>query len=197
MRLRHLSVLGAGLVLVTAACSSGGSTPAPGSAAAGKTIKIGTELPMSGGEVANGVPTQNGVKLAIQQANAANTLPGWTLDINGQDDAVNGVHDPAQGGKNMTTLVNDPTVVGEVGPFNSGVAQVEIPIANAAGLLMCSPANTNTGLTYPPNATQYRTTNPDKITTYTSSGGKVLIGSRDWRRAHISGRDLDGIKAQE
>jgi branched-chain amino acid transport system substrate-binding protein len=28
---------------------------------------------------------------------------------------------------------------------------------------MCSPANTNTSLTYPPEALQYRTTNPDKI----------------------------------
>ncbi|HEY7024888.1 MAG TPA: branched-chain amino acid ABC transporter substrate-binding protein [Candidatus Limnocylindrales bacterium] len=174
MRLRTLSVFGVGVVLAASACNPGTATPAPaqssaastpaGSAAGGgKTIKIGTELPMSGGEVANGVPTQNGVILAIQQANAANELPGWTLDLNGQDDAVNGAHDAAQGGKNMTTLVNDPMVVGEVGPFNSGVAQVEIPIANAAGLLMCSPANTNTSLTYPPDALQYRTTNPDKI----------------------------------
>ncbi len=146
--------------LAFAACSSGGSSP---SAAAGKTISIGTELPMSGGETANGVPTQNGVKLAIKQANAANAIPGYTITLNGQDDAVNGAHDPAQGGKNMTALVNDPNVVGVVGPFNSGVAQVEIPISNAAGLLQCSPANTNTGLTYPPDALQYRTTHPDKI----------------------------------
>jgi len=130
---------------------------------AGKVITIGTELPMSGGETANGVPTQNGVKLAIQDAMAQNMLPGWTLQLNGQDDAVAGAHNAAQGGKNMTTLVQDQTVVGEVGPFNSGVAQVEIPIANAAGLLMCSPANTNTSLTYPPDALQYRTTNPDKV----------------------------------
>ena len=63
----------------------------------------------------------------------------------------------------MPTLVTDPTVVGVVGPFNSGVAQVEIPISNAAGLTQCSPANTNTGLTYPPDSAQYRPNNPDKI----------------------------------
>ena len=173
MKLAKVGALGATAALVFAACSSspgsssggGGSSqpPAGGSGGAAKVITIGTELPMSGGETANGVPTQNGVKLAIQQANAQNLLPGWTLQINGQDDAVNGVHDPTQGGKNMTTLVADQTVVGEVGPFNSGVAQVEIPIANAAGLLMCSPANTNTSLTYPPAALQYRTTNPTKV----------------------------------
>ena len=108
-------------------------------------------------------PTANGVKLAIKQANAANDVPGYTIAINVQDDAVNGVHDSAQGGKNMGTLVNDTTVIGVVGPFNSGVAQAEIPVSNAAGLLMCSPANTNTGLTYPPDALEYRTTHPDKI----------------------------------
>ena len=158
MKLNKVGAIVAISALAFAACSSNASP-----AAGGKTITIGTELPMSGGETANGVPTQNGVKLAIKQANAANAVPGYTIALNGQDDAVNGAHDSAQGGKNMTTLVNDPTVVGVVGPFNSGVAQVEIPISNAAGLLQCSPANTNTGLTYPPDALQYRTTNPNKI----------------------------------
>src|SRR2546422_180567 len=39
----------------------------------------------------------------------------------------------------------------------------ELPISNAAGLLQCSPANTNTGLTSPPDSLQYRPNNPDKI----------------------------------
>ncbi|MFI5253964.1 MAG: branched-chain amino acid ABC transporter substrate-binding protein [Candidatus Limnocylindrales bacterium] len=170
MKLRRFGVLIAAGAMVFSACSAGASPTPAATATAGATptaapitLSIGTELPMSGGETANGVPTQNGVKLAIQQANANGTVPGVTLQLNGQDDAVNGAHDPAQGGKNLTALVNDPTVVGEVGPFNSGVAQVEIPISNAAGLLMCSPANTNTSLTYPPDALQYRTTNPTKI----------------------------------
>ena len=158
MKFNKVGAIVAVSALAFAACSSNGASPS-----AGKTISIGTEFPMSGGETANGVPTTNGVKLAIKQANAAGTVPGYTITINSQDDAVNGAHDPAQGGKNLTSLVNDPNVVGVVGPFNSGVAQVEIPISNAAGLLMCSPANTNTGLTYPPDSAQYRTTNPEKI----------------------------------
>ncbi|HLX35911.1 MAG TPA: branched-chain amino acid ABC transporter substrate-binding protein [Candidatus Limnocylindrales bacterium] len=161
MKLAKIGVLGVSAVMIFAACSS---TPgASGGGGGSGTITIGTELPMSGGETANGVPTANGVILAVQQANAANAIPGYTIKVNSQDDALNGVHDPATGGKNMTTLVNDPTVVGVVGPFNSGVAQVEIPISNAAGLLQCSPANTNTGLTYPPTALTYRTTNPGKV----------------------------------
>src|SRR5207245_515550 len=97
------------------------------------------------------------------QSNAKNEITGYTLDINVQDDAVNGAHDPQQGATNMHTLVADTSVAGVVGPFNSSVAQSEIPISNAGGLLQCSPANTNTGLTYPPDALQYRPNNPTKI----------------------------------
>ena len=158
MRLAKFGALAITTVLVVGACSNNGSA-----SGGGKTIKIGTELPMSGAETANGEPTANGVKLAIKQANAKSTIPGYTLDINVQDDAVNGAHDPQQGATNMHTLVADTTVVGVVGPFNSSVAQAEIPISNAAGLLQCSPANTKTGLTYPPDSAQYRPTNPDKI----------------------------------
>lgn len=160
MKLAKIGVLGVSAVMIFAACSA---TPGASGGGGGKTLTIGTELPMSGGETANGVPTANGVKLAVQQANAANTIPGYTLAVNSQDDALNGAHDPATGGKNMTTLVNDPTVIGVVGPFNSSVAQVEIPISNGAGVLQCSPANTTTALTYPPDALQYRKNNPDKI----------------------------------
>lgn len=158
MKLRTLSVLTAVAALAFTACS-----PGPGASGGGKTITIGTEFPMSGAETANGEPSANGVKLAIKQANAKNAVPGYTIKINVQDDAVNGVHDPQQGATNIHTLVADTTVIGVVGPFNSNVAQAEIPISNAAGLLQCSPANTNTGLTYPPDSLQYRPNNPEKI----------------------------------
>ena len=157
MRLTRVGAFGVVALLAFSACSS---TPQAGG---GKTIKIGTELPMSGAETANGEPTANGVKLAIKQSNAKKEIAGYTLDINVQDDAVNGAHDPQQGATNMHTLVADTSVVGVVGPFNSSVAQSEIPISNAGGLLQCSPANTNTGLTYPPDALQYRPNNPTKI----------------------------------
>jgi branched-chain amino acid transport system substrate-binding protein len=157
MRLTKVGALGVIALVAFSACS--GTSSNSGS----KTLKIGTELPMSGAETANGAPTANGVKLAIKQANAKNMVPGYTIDINVQDDAVNGKHDPQQGATNMHTLVADASVMGVVGPFNSNVAQAEIPVSNAAGLLQCSPANTNTGLTYPPDSAQYRPSNKDKI----------------------------------
>src|SRR4051794_32017497 len=64
----------------------------------------------------------------------------------------------------MQTFVNDPAVIGVVGPYNSAVAKVQIPISNAAGLLQCSPANTNETLTKPEfGALNFRKTHPDKI----------------------------------
>ncbi len=139
MAKRFAAVMGAALIVVLAsACTAGWD---------GKTIKLGIELPQSGNEDANGTPTANGVKLAIKQANASNTIPGYTLAFNNQDDAVNGVHDPDKGAANMRILAADATVLGVVGPFNSGVARFEIPVSNEAGLAQCSPANTGVDLT--------------------------------------------------
>src|SRR5262249_45256491 len=123
------AVLGAAANFVTACSSSpSASGGAGGSAAAGGTpVKIGIELPMTGGEAPNGVPTANGVALALDQIQ----VPGYSVTINQQDDAVNGKHNADQGAKNMQTLANDPSVLFVVGPYNSSVAQAEIPVSNA------------------------------------------------------------------
>jgi len=64
----------------------------------------------------------------------------------------------------MQALVANPNVEAVIGPLNSSVAKVQIPLSNAAGLLQCSPANTNEGLTKPEfGALDIRKTNPTKI----------------------------------
>jgi branched-chain amino acid transport system substrate-binding protein len=63
----------------------------------------------------------------------------------------------------MQTLANDAQVMFVVGPYNSSVAQAEIPVSNAAGLMQCSPANTAVSLTKGDDAKALRKTNPDKI----------------------------------
>ncbi len=165
MQSRRIGAIAVAAVVVAGACSSA-ATPAPtaapagsaapasaapaGSAATGsKYVTIGVDLPLSGGEFANGDPTKKGVQLAVDQANANGGIAGYTIKLSIKDDAVNGVHNPQQGATNVQTLVADPTVIGIVGPFNSNVGAAEIPITNQAGLLQCSPANTNPGLTKP------------------------------------------------
>jgi branched-chain amino acid transport system substrate-binding protein len=152
--------------VVASACSGNSASPSAAAGSSGGTgaaidLKVGIELPMTGGEAPNGVPTANGVALAIDQIK----VPGFNITVLQEDDAVNGQHNPEQGAKNMTTLVNDPSVVFVVGPYNSNVAAAEIPVGNAAGLAQCSPANTNPGLTKTWPSYDYkalRATNPDK-----------------------------------
>ena len=48
---------------------------------------------------------------------------------------------------NARKAATDPKAVYMVGPFNSGCAEVEIPITNQGGLAQVSPANTYPGLT--------------------------------------------------
>jgi branched-chain amino acid transport system substrate-binding protein len=140
--------------IVVAACGSSSSSTAGNIA-----VKVGIELPMTGGEAPNGVPTANGVALALSQI----TVPGFTVTISQQDDAVNGKHNADQGAKNMQTLANDPAVLFVVGPYNSSVAQAEIPVSNAAGMMQCSPANTAVSITKGDTGKALRKTNPDKI----------------------------------
>jgi branched-chain amino acid transport system substrate-binding protein len=182
MKLRYLGVFGAALMLA-AACCGGGATPAPatpgaatpgaatpapgtpapttGGGGAIEAVKIGVDLPLSGGEVANGEPTLNGIKLAVEQWNAEEMGHAYTVDLNIQDDALNGVHDPQTGANNANTLVNDDEVVGMVGPFNSNVARAIIPVTNEFGLAQCSPSNTGVDLTKE-GSDQYRPENPDQ-----------------------------------
>ncbi|HEX8940194.1 MAG TPA: branched-chain amino acid ABC transporter substrate-binding protein [Candidatus Limnocylindrales bacterium] len=159
MRVLRLGAVITTAALVFTACSSSPSASGGGGGNV-QEVKIGVDLPLSGGETPNGGPTLNGVKLAVSKI----SVPGYHVTVEAEDDAVNGVHDPNQGAKNIQTLVNDSAVFAVVGPFNSSVAKAEIPVSNSAGLIQCSPANTNPSLTKPDQgAKDLRKTNPDKI----------------------------------
>jgi branched-chain amino acid transport system substrate-binding protein len=134
-------------------------------AAAATVVKIGVDLPVSGADATNGIPTRNGVVLAVDLANAKPLPGGLKFEVSALDDAVQGVHDPAQGAQNVKTFIADSAVLGMVGPFNSNVAKAEIPLTNDAGLVQISPSNTNTGLTKGDDAKKLRTSHPD-VNTY-------------------------------
>jgi len=134
---------------ILAACgsgtTSGGSTPAATTSA---TVKIGTDLPVSGKDTSSGKPAQDGAQLAVNQANANHTVTGVTFVFDPKDDVgPSGTHDPTVGAANVTALVGDAEVAGMVGPFNSSVAKAEMPITNQGPLAQISPANTNQCLT--------------------------------------------------
>ncbi len=152
-------VIVAVVALVGSACSSATSSPTgSGGSAANKVVTLGVDLPLSGAETPNGQPTLDGVKLAVKE----NPVPGYTINVEAKDDALNGKHDPQTGATNIGQLVTDSSVFAVVGPFNSNVAQAEIPVSNAAGLIQCSPANTNPALTKGAAAAALRATNPNQ-----------------------------------
>jgi branched-chain amino acid transport system substrate-binding protein len=129
--------------------------------------KIGLDLPLSGDAASRGVPERDAVRLAIDQANASGGVGGRKLGLVVRDDAGPSSptdQSPGRGAKNANALVADPTVLAIVGPPASKVAAAEIPITNAAGLLQCSPANTDPALTKPRDgALDLRAAAPQRI----------------------------------
>jgi branched-chain amino acid transport system substrate-binding protein len=170
MRSNRLVALATVGMLAFAACSTPGA-PSGGSAAAGGSgaptkgeLKIGVTLPLSGGAAADGQPALKGAQLAVDEANAAGGIGGYSIKLVPLDHAVNGKYNEQQGAQDMQTFVADSKVIGVVGPYNSAVAKVQIPISNTAGLLQCSPANTNESLTKPEfGALDFRKDFPDRI----------------------------------
>ncbi len=114
-------------------------------AVAAAAIKIGTSLSVSGAEATNGLPMQNAVVLAVEQANAKAHREAF--EVVSLDDTVGGIHNPQQGATNIRTLGADPAVVAVIGPVDSNVAVAEIPLAKALGLPIVSGSATNPDLT--------------------------------------------------
>ncbi len=157
--------------LALAACGSRGETPAATGTGTGggaaKTAKIGVIAPLSGDLSALGKGIQHSVELAVRQANAANAVSGWRLEVVAADD-----EGKADVGKNAATkLAADDQVIGVVGTLNSSVAQQVQPILATAKITQVSPANTNPTLTKGPDlanpkrqyASYFRTCTTDDI----------------------------------
>jgi len=130
--------------LAVAACGSRSDTSSStGTGGATKTVKIGVIAPLSGDLSALGKGIQHSVELAVKQANANNTVPGWKIDVVSADD-----EGKADVGKNAATkLAADDQLIGVVGNLNSSVAQQTQPIFATAKITQVSPANTNPTLT--------------------------------------------------
>ena len=161
MKLTKVGAIAGIAVIALSACGGGNANKG--------TVKIAIELPLQGSELAASQPIINGVKLAVKQAGGK--AGGYTIEVPQTavyDDALNGAHDPQTGAANMTKIAGDATIVGVIGPLNSSVAKAQIPISNDAGLLQCSPANTNPDLTKGDPAKQLRTKDNNYIRVVTT-----------------------------
>jgi branched-chain amino acid transport system substrate-binding protein len=129
-------------ISICAGCQQGGAAHSIPAAPAGQ-ILIASDLPSAGFYEA-AVSAQNAIRLAIAQHP---TVGGFKLAYWPLDDSV--AENPSQekGIQNVSQMIDDPRVLGMVGPFISFVADVEIPVANQSDLVMVSPSNTNPCLT--------------------------------------------------
>ena len=146
-RLAWLVVIAVLLLGLLAVLVSGGRLP---SLVPTRIARIAIELPLGGGDP-GAVAIAAGVKLAVNDVNGRTgrfqiEIPGASI----LNDSTGGVPDAARGAANMRQIVADPGVIAVIGPSRSLVAQAEIPISRASGLLQCGPATTDPGLTRVP-----------------------------------------------
>jgi branched-chain amino acid transport system substrate-binding protein len=109
---------------------------------ASKTYKIGWQGPLSGDNQQLGINEINGAKLAVDQANAKGDL-GFKLVLVESDDG--GVADKAPAA--AAKLIQDPAILGVVGPAFSGPTSATGKTYAAANMGMISGSATNATLT--------------------------------------------------
>ena len=108
---------------------------------------IASDLPLQGAIRAQTVQISRAEIWAL--ANAGWKAGSYKIGYQSCDDstAQAGGWDTAKCATNAHLYDNDRSVIAVLGTFNSGCAEIEVPITNRSSLLMVSPANTYPGLT--------------------------------------------------
>jgi branched-chain amino acid transport system substrate-binding protein len=117
----------------TSAATSGGTGGGPSG-----TIKIGFEGPLSGPNAQLGINEEYGAEIAVQQANADPSL-GFKVQLVTSDDEG----DPAKSPAAAEQLIQDPTILGVVGPSFSGSTLAVGAKYSAAGMAFITPSASN------------------------------------------------------
>jgi branched-chain amino acid transport system substrate-binding protein len=96
--------------------------------------------------------------MAVDDANKAHTVPGYTFELLTLDDgsATAGQYDPAQAATNARKMVSDQDVVAAIGPQMSGAGKAMAPILSQGDLATITPSSTNPDITSPKFAEQFR-----------------------------------------
>jgi len=143
-----------------------------------QVVKIGVSSPLTGLNAANGKDMENGVRLAVEEANTQRIKLGGQ-DVSFELDSVDDQSDPRIGVQVAEKLVDDGVAV-VVGYYNSGVAIPSAPIFARAGVPVVHPAATNPAITHQGLGTVFRI-----IATDTQNSGiagkyavKVMKGRR-------------------
>ena len=131
----------------SAAAAASPSAVAAGGGQLSGTVKIVSSLPRTGANKGQTDTMSNAIKMALNEI--GNKIGNASVVYQDMDDATaaKGQWDAAQEASNANQAIADPDVLAYIGTFNSGAAEVSIPILCAANIGMVSPANTYPGLT--------------------------------------------------
>jgi branched-chain amino acid transport system substrate-binding protein len=141
---------------VSSAIARSGAQPLPASSCsaiqnAGGKYLIASDLPLQGSGRTQTIQMTKAIAYILKQHNwkAGN----YTLAYQSCDDstAQAGKWDSGKVSANANAYAQDPDTIGVIGTFNSGAAEIAIPILNRAPngpIGMISPANTYVGLTH-------------------------------------------------
>jgi branched-chain amino acid transport system substrate-binding protein len=154
------------LKLVVAGVAAAAALGLAGCGKKDETIKIGHAGPLTGPVAHLGKDNENGVRLALDEANAAGLSIGGkkvSFSMQSEDDQA----DPKQGTIVAQKLV-DAKVVGVVGHLNSGTTIPASKIYHDAGIAQVSPSATNVTYTHQGFKTAFRVMAND------AQQGKVL-----------------------
>jgi len=139
-RLRSFSALLATISFLISSCGNNNTVP----------LKIVSSLPLTGVASPQAESIANAMQLRMEQAGNQVCGGKYKIVYESWDDAsaTLGKWDPDVEVKNANNAVNDVSIIAYLGTFNSGAAELSMPILNQAGMIMISPANTYPGLTH-------------------------------------------------
>ena len=138
-RSRFLAALGVSLLLVVGACSKTEEATTD-SGEALRIVRIGHVGPLTGPIAHLGKDNENGVRLAIEEANAAGVMIGGEkvrFEMISEDDEAN-----PQKGTVVAQKIVDAGVAGVIGHLNSGTTIPASKIYHDAGIAQISPSAT-------------------------------------------------------
>jgi branched-chain amino acid transport system substrate-binding protein len=149
-------------------------------------VKIGQMGDYTGSNSSLVIHARDAVKLAFKLANAAGDLPVTvtTVDLDNKEAA------PATAPALAQRLINDPKVVGVVGPAFSGETSAVGPLFKQAGLTHITPSATRADLTAQGWNTFFRSVGGD--TDQAAAGGKLLVAMKCKKVALVNDKSAYG-----
>ena len=112
----------------------------------GKVVDIYSSLPLRGPSSAEAIPLENGIRLALAQAD--DKAGPFTVHVHGARRLDRGRRlGRTQTAADAHKAAADPRAVYYIGEFDDDASEVSMPILNQAGIAQVSPTNTYVGLT--------------------------------------------------